>query len=59
MLNPAPRNESLWRSVGVHPHILNLDRDEWSASCPGRFTHGKEPWYTFNRRLGGPPEPVK
>jgi hypothetical protein len=58
MLNPVARNERVCRSVGIHPHNLNLGRDDWSTSRPGCFTHGKGPWYQFNGRLGGPPEPV-
>jgi len=30
-----------------------LDGGEWSASRPGLFTPGKEPWYSLVRRLGG------
>jgi len=29
-----------------------LDGDEWLASRTGRFAPGKEPRYSFNRRLG-------
>jgi hypothetical protein len=28
--------------------------DEWSASNPGRFIPGKEPWFPLDRRVGGP-----
>jgi len=30
-----------------------LDRGEWSASPPGRFTPRESPWYLLDRRLGG------
>jgi len=46
-----------YRRVEAWLHSLltsAFDRDEWSASRPGRFTPGKEPRYPFNRRLGGP-----
>jgi hypothetical protein len=33
----------------------SLDGGEWSASLPGRaLPPGKDPWYPFYRRLGGP-----
>jgi len=32
---------------------LALDGDEWSASHPGHFSLGKDPWHPFDRRLGG------
>ena len=31
-----------------------LERGGWSAPRPGRFTPGKETWYSLYRRLGGP-----
>jgi len=31
-----------------------LDGGEWSTSCPGCFTPGREPCYSLNIRLGGP-----
>jgi hypothetical protein len=31
--------------------------DEWSASCPGRFTPGMKTRYTLNRRPGVPQRP--
>jgi hypothetical protein len=46
----------------IDPHFLNseLAGGEWSASRPGSFTPGKQspPRYQFDRKLGGPPEPV-
>jgi hypothetical protein len=49
-----------WRHIArveVQFHYVltfTLDRSEWSTSHPSHFTHGKEPWYPLNRRLGGP-----
>jgi hypothetical protein len=35
--------------------VSELDRCEWSASRPCRFTHGKiASWYPLVRKLGGP-----
>jgi hypothetical protein len=51
--NWAPRHEGVlgeWR-YNCTSLTLALDGGEWSASHPGRFTHGKEP---LVRRLGGP-----
>jgi len=31
-----------------------MEGGEWSASCSGRFTSGKEPQYPLNRSLDGP-----
>jgi hypothetical protein len=49
--------KAYWGSVGIVPCILDLGtRWRWVAS----FTSGplypqwKSPWYTFDRRLGGP-----
>ena len=48
-----------WRNVGgvaVQLHTLltaAVDGGEWSASCSGRFTTGKEPRYSMNRGLRG------
>jgi hypothetical protein len=42
VLNKAPRHEGVigqWRYSSTHSLTSALDRDEWSASCPGRFTH--------------------
>jgi hypothetical protein len=39
--------------VWLHPFSTSLlGGGEWSASCPGRFTPGKDPFYPFDR-LGG------
>jgi hypothetical protein len=45
-------------SGGAVPPFLTsaLDGGEWSASCPGHFTPGKEPQYPLDRRLVGPRE---
>jgi hypothetical protein len=43
--------------VDVEIHIFltsALAGGEWSASRPGRFTPGKEPRYSLDRRLDGP-----
>jgi len=43
-----------YRSSGGITLLLNLelDGDEWSASCPGYFTPAKESLLPMNRRLG-------
>jgi hypothetical protein len=47
-------------SGGIAPSLLNfaLDKSEWSASCPGRFTHYEKahllPCTHLNGRVGGP-----
>jgi hypothetical protein len=46
LLNYTPHHEDIQGSGGIAPHILNLntrqvDRSEWSASCPGHFTTGE------------------
>ena len=44
----------LYKGTGsTAPHILNLQKDECSASRLGLFTPEKEPLCPFNRRLGG------
>lgn len=46
-----------WREVKIQLHTFftsALDGDECLTLSPSRFTHGKEPWHPFNRRLGGP-----
>jgi hypothetical protein len=52
------RHEDIWGSgyILVAPPFLTLalDGGEWSASCPGRFTLGKESQYPLDRRLDGP-----
>ena len=38
-----------------HPFLISEpDTGEWLMSHLGCFTPGREPWYTLNRRLGGP-----
>jgi hypothetical protein len=42
----APRHEGVLggAKVQLHPFLTSaLDGGEWSASCPGRSTPGKEP----------------
>jgi hypothetical protein len=49
--------QAYWGSGGIAPRILDpaLDGRKWSASCIGRFTlQGKFPYYSLDRRLGGP-----
>jgi hypothetical protein len=42
VINEAPRGEDMWGTESIAPLILisTVDGDEWSASRPGRFTHG-------------------
>jgi hypothetical protein len=46
-----------WGNGGIVALIFSLtsalNGGEWSASHPGRFTPGKEPWHPLDRRLGG------
>jgi hypothetical protein len=47
----------MYRGVEVQLHTFltsALYGDEWLDSCPVHFTHRKEPWYIFDRKLGGP-----
>jgi hypothetical protein len=46
LINQAKRHEDAWESGVIAPPFLTLalDRSEWSASRPGRFTpRGKSP----------------
>jgi hypothetical protein len=46
VLNSALFHDDIWRSGVIAPPFLTsaLDGDEWSNSCPGRFTRrGKIP----------------
>jgi hypothetical protein len=45
VLNGALRHEDVCESEGIAPPFLTsvLDGGEWLASCPCRFTSGKEP----------------
>jgi hypothetical protein len=57
LINQAPRHEDVWESGGTAQPLLNsvLDRGEWSASRPCRFTpKERAPRYELNRRLSGP-----
>jgi hypothetical protein len=41
VLNLAPRHEDVfveWKYSSTHSLTSALDGNEWSASCPGRFT---------------------
>jgi len=40
--------------VELHSFVTSSsDESEWSASCPGHYTKGKNLWYSLYRRLGG------
>jgi len=46
-----------WRSGGIAPRILDIGtRWRWVVSFRPRPLHpqGKNPWYSFDRRLVGP-----
>jgi hypothetical protein len=41
--------KAYWGSVGIAPRILGLgaNGDEWTASRPGRFTHGERAYISL------------
>ena len=54
---PCSRYEGVWEeqtSVSPHSLVTVLDRGEWSNSGLDSFIHAKEPWFSLNRKLGGP-----
>jgi hypothetical protein len=56
LINWAPCHEDLLGSGVIVPPFYTsaVHGGQWSASCTCRFSVGKEPRYTLERRLGGP-----
>jgi hypothetical protein len=51
---PVPWRHITRVEILLHSFVTSaLNRPEWSASHPGSFTHGKEPWFPLNMKLGG------
>jgi hypothetical protein len=60
VINYAQSYDDVWGSGGIAPPLQTsaIDRDEWSASRPGRFTPGIKPTVPIVYKTGWGPEPV-